>query len=102
MTDLAEARAALARHDWQAAFDATDVVATDDATDAAARADMRADAAWWLGRLDDCIAARELAYRCYDDISSRQPRSHPTSSHSRAACARRTSKPRHCKPRAEY
>jgi ATP/maltotriose-dependent transcriptional regulator MalT len=72
MTDLAEARAALARHDWQAAFDATDVVATDDATDAAARADMRADAAWWLGRLDDCIAARELAYRCYDYIGNQR------------------------------
>src|SRR6266567_6710866 len=25
-----------------------------------------ADAAWWLGKLDECIAARERAYACFE------------------------------------
>ncbi len=28
--------------------------------------EVRADAAWWLGRMDDCIASREAAYTIYD------------------------------------
>jgi ATP/maltotriose-dependent transcriptional regulator MalT len=63
------ARAAVERQDWQAAFD--DASAAGVATDAAVEAgrlDLLADAAWWLGRLDDCIDAREAAYRSYDDL----------------------------------
>jgi ATP/maltotriose-dependent transcriptional regulator MalT len=64
---LEEARAALARHDWLAAYDSAgdDALAGDARVDAA-WLDVRADAAWWLGRMDDCIASREAAYAIYE------------------------------------
>ncbi|MEQ1787939.1 MAG: LuxR family transcriptional regulator, partial [Acidimicrobiales bacterium] len=65
---LEEIRSALARHDWQGAFDAARVVAVDDPALAAERDDLLAEAAWWLGRLDDCIEAREAAYRGFDEL----------------------------------
>ena len=65
---IADLRAAVAAQDWQAAYDGS----TPDSSDApeveADRADLRADAAWWLGRLDDCIEARERAYRLYEEL----------------------------------
>jgi ATP/maltotriose-dependent transcriptional regulator MalT len=69
-TDPLEAiRSAVARHDWQAAFDAASSMApVDDPATEAERLDLQADAAWWLGRLDDCTRAREEAYRRYDDL----------------------------------
>jgi DNA-binding CsgD family transcriptional regulator len=69
---LAAVRDALARHDWEAAYDAAKEAGGNDA-DAlveADRADMLADAAWWLGRLDDCVEAREAAYRIYDELGA--------------------------------
>lgn len=68
MDDLAEARDALARHDWQAAHDAAGAVVTKSASEEAERADLVAEAAWWLGRLDECIAAREQAYRAFEAL----------------------------------
>ena len=65
---LAEARDALTRQDWAAAFDAASVASSDDAAMEAERADLLADAAWWLGRLDDCIDARERAYQLFLDL----------------------------------
>lgn len=66
---LAAAREARARQDWQAAFDAA-VSASPAVPDLEAeRADLLADAAWWLGRLDDCITAREQAYGIYQELS---------------------------------
>ena len=66
---LDEARAAVARHDWTAALAAARAAVADPGSVLAAdRADLEADAAWWLGRLDECIAARELAYRAYDGL----------------------------------
>ena len=64
---LDDARAALARHDWLAAYESAgvDAVAGDARVDAA-WLDVRADAAWWLGRMDDCIASREAAYAIYE------------------------------------
>lgn len=67
MIGLEAAREAWARHDWQECFDAA--IACDAANDdvvEAERLDLLADAAWWLGRLDDCIDARERAYRLFD------------------------------------
>jgi DNA-binding NarL/FixJ family response regulator len=64
---LAAARDALSRHEWQAAYDAA--VVSDEAADPrqeADRLDVLADASWWLGRLDDCIDARERAYSIYE------------------------------------
>lgn len=65
---LVVVRDALARHDWHAAFDTARSVSVESPEAEADRADMLADAAWWLGRLEDCIAARELAYRSFEDL----------------------------------
>jgi DNA-binding CsgD family transcriptional regulator len=71
---LAAARDAVARHDWRAARDAAGAV--DDAggagDDEAARLEVLADACWWLGRLDDCIDARERAYGIHDQLGERR------------------------------
>jgi ATP/maltotriose-dependent transcriptional regulator MalT len=66
---LDEVRAAVARHDWQAAYDAASAARFADHDELEAeRLDLLADAAWWLGRLDECINAREAAYRLFDDL----------------------------------
>jgi len=67
---LTGARDARARQDWQACFDALVGAGaqSSDSTVEAERLDLLADAAWWLGRLDDCIDARERAYVLYDEL----------------------------------
>jgi DNA-binding CsgD family transcriptional regulator len=70
--DLAAVRDALSRHDWPAAFDAAEAVEVDSPELEADRADMMAEAAWWLGRLDECIAARERAHRAYDELGNQR------------------------------
>ena len=66
---LHDALAARDEHDWQLCFDvARHAGPLDDERVEADRLDLMADAAWWLGRLDECIEARELAYRTYDDL----------------------------------
>jgi ATP/maltotriose-dependent transcriptional regulator MalT len=67
---LAEARAAAARHDWQRSFDAALGSSFDDPGAEAERLDLLAEAAWWLGRLDVCIDAREQAYRAFEDLGN--------------------------------
>ena len=72
---LASVHDALRRYDWQAAFDAARAAraARVDRPDLEAdRLDSEAEAAWWLGRLDECIAAREAAYRIYDEHGDRR------------------------------
>jgi DNA-binding NarL/FixJ family response regulator len=62
-----EARHLLATCDWQGAHDAATAAGEAvDPADEAERLDVLADAAWWLGRLDDCIEAREAAYALFD------------------------------------
>lgn len=61
----ASAREALARHDWPSAYELARAAADGEAATADAF-DALADAAWWVGRLDECIAAREEAYARYD------------------------------------
>jgi len=58
---------ALRRSDWQAALDAARVASVEAPGLEADRLDSEAEAAWWLGRLEECIAAREAAYRIYDE-----------------------------------
>ena len=65
---LAPVRAAIGQHDWQGALDAARAVTMNDAAVEADRLDLEAEAAWWLGRVEDCISARERAYRAYDDL----------------------------------
>jgi DNA-binding CsgD family transcriptional regulator len=67
---LVEGREARARQDWQACFDAlvqSGAQSSDPAVEAE-RLDLLADAAWWLGRLDECVDARERAYVLYDEL----------------------------------
>ncbi len=63
---------ALRRHDWQAALDAARGASVEAPGLEADRLDSEAEAAWWLGRLDECIAAREAAYRIYDEQDDRR------------------------------
>lgn len=67
---LTPAREARARHDWQACLDALMAVGPQPSDPAAEaeRLDLLADAAWWLGRLDDCVDGRERAYVLYDEL----------------------------------
>jgi DNA-binding CsgD family transcriptional regulator len=67
---LNPARDARARQDWQACLDALVGVGPEPSNPPveAERLDLLADAAWWLGRLDDCIDARERAYVLYDEL----------------------------------
>ncbi|MEY2454992.1 MAG: hypothetical protein QOK06_86, partial [Acidimicrobiaceae bacterium] len=67
---LIGAREARARQDWQACFDALDETGPQSSEPAleAERLDLLADAAWWLGRLDECVDARERAYVLYDEL----------------------------------
>src|SRR4051812_17686943 len=65
---LATVREAVAAQDWQTAYDEAVAADTGVAEVEADRDDLLADAAWWLGRLDDCIEARERAYRLYEEL----------------------------------
>jgi len=65
---LTAARDALAQHDWQTALGLAAAAQVDTPALEADRADTTAEAAWWLGRLDECIEAREQAYRLFDEI----------------------------------
>jgi hypothetical protein len=56
---------AQARQDWGDAYylmSALDVSERDDAQ----TLEALADAAWWLGKMDECIAARERAYARFE------------------------------------
>ena len=61
-------QAALAAHDWHTALQAARAASFDEPPLEADRLDLEAEAAWWLGRLGECIAAREAAYLIYDDL----------------------------------
>ena len=63
---------ALRRSDWQAALNAAREISVDAPDLEADRLDSEAEAAWWLGRLDECIAAREAAYRIYEERGDRR------------------------------
>jgi ATP/maltotriose-dependent transcriptional regulator MalT len=64
------ARAALARWAWDEALAlATEAAgAAADDRDEGERLDIVAEATWWLGRLDDCIEAREAAYARFESV----------------------------------
>ncbi len=71
---LAPARLALSLCDWQGAYNAASGLQPDDVDPVyeAEQLDVLADAAWWLGRLDECIEAREGAYARYDTLDDRR------------------------------
>ena len=65
---LAPARAALGRWAWGEALELATALGPAGAGGRAEaeRLEVVAEAAWWLGRLDDCIEAREAAYATYE------------------------------------
>jgi ATP/maltotriose-dependent transcriptional regulator MalT len=69
---LAAARDLRSRHDWLAALEAATTANVDSPELEAEQADLIADAAWWLGRLQECIEARERAYRLFDELGDRR------------------------------
>jgi ATP/maltotriose-dependent transcriptional regulator MalT len=58
---LERGRDAFERNDWQAAHDVLAPMAGDPSADPDA-IELLAEAAWWLGRLDECIELRERAF----------------------------------------
>jgi DNA-binding CsgD family transcriptional regulator len=68
---LGAVRRLLDAQDWDGALDAVRAASVDPGLEAE-HADLEAEALWWLGRLDDCIDARERAYRAFDEAGDRQ------------------------------
>ena len=66
-TRLVGVRDALARHDWSTAYD---LLSSDPDLDDPDWLAALADAAWWTGRLAECIEARERAYLLYDELGA--------------------------------
>jgi ATP/maltotriose-dependent transcriptional regulator MalT len=64
VTDLDAARRLLARHEWEEAFA---LLVTRSSGGEPEWLEALAEAAWWVGRLDVCISAREAAYAAFDD-----------------------------------
>ena len=64
--ERAAGRNAFARHSWREAFE---TLSNAHAMRALPAADIErlAESAWWIGRVDDCIAAHERAYAAYMD-----------------------------------
>jgi ATP/maltotriose-dependent transcriptional regulator MalT len=65
---LAKARDALARHDWEACVRLLTDASFDDPAVDAERWDALAEAMWWLGRWDECLDARQRAFRDYEEL----------------------------------
>lgn len=65
---LDRAHEALANHQWQAAYDLTRGEHFEAPVAEAERMEVLADAAWWLGRLEECIEARQGAYHAFEDL----------------------------------
>jgi ATP/maltotriose-dependent transcriptional regulator MalT len=63
---LEAARGLLATWAWTEAHDAAREAIVAPGQAAAERLDIIAEASWWLGRMDDCIDAREQAYAQYE------------------------------------
>lgn len=70
-TGLDTARDALARWAWSEALDHALAAPPAQGVAEADRLDIVAEASWWLGRMDDCIEARERAYALYDEAGER-------------------------------
>jgi ATP/maltotriose-dependent transcriptional regulator MalT len=67
VTVVGRAERALAEHQWETAHKvATIGVPNAEPLVEAALLDVQAEASWWLGRLDECIDAREAAYAIFE------------------------------------
>ncbi|MHB8465989.1 MAG: LuxR C-terminal-related transcriptional regulator [Acidimicrobiales bacterium] len=63
MEALRRASDALARQDWRTCYDLVGGLSVDEPSGEAERLELLADAAWWLGRVEESIDARQLAHR---------------------------------------
>lgn len=66
---LDAARALLDRHAWEEAYA---LLSVGGGSDDPAWQDALAEAAWWMGDIDACIAARERAYTAFDEAGDRR------------------------------
>src|SRR5437773_5177113 len=71
MEMLEAARAAFANHDWTRAHDGFVAAGAQAPLDADDLAWLR-EASWWLGLLDESLAAAEKAYRLYLEASDKR------------------------------
>ena len=69
---LAAARAALECHDWRRAYEVATAAVESTGEPTGEALEVLAEAAWWTGQLDDCIAARDRAYRWYERTGDRR------------------------------
>lgn len=69
---LASAREALARHDWQACYDLVDGLTFGETEAEAQRLDLLAEAAWWLGRVEESIQARQQAHGLFESLGEQR------------------------------
>ena len=65
---LAGARNALARHDWQACYDLVQTLGVGEAATEAERLNLLADAAWWLGKVEESVQARQGAHGAFSSL----------------------------------
>jgi DNA-binding NarL/FixJ family response regulator len=65
---LEPARAAAADHDWARCLDLANLAVVGDERGEAERAVLVADSSWWLGRLEECIEARQRAFELYEAL----------------------------------
>lgn len=68
---LDAARVAVARHAWRDAFDLLKDAAREEPLGPGDLMSL-GEAAWWLGRLEDAIEAKERAFTCYSEAGDRQ------------------------------
>jgi ATP/maltotriose-dependent transcriptional regulator MalT len=69
---LSLARDALARHDWPACHDLVRELSVADPEDEAERLVLLADAAWWLGRVEESIQARQSAHQVLESLGEQR------------------------------
>ncbi|MDQ2650043.1 MAG: LuxR C-terminal-related transcriptional regulator [Actinomycetota bacterium] len=67
---LANGQAAMAGCDWPGVVEALEAVVLDHVEAEAERNDLLAEALWWLGRLEDSIAAGEAAFRLHESAGN--------------------------------
>lgn len=65
---LADAREAYARHDWETCRALVEAHPASDPREEAERLVLLAESWWWLGRLEECIRARQAAFEAYEAL----------------------------------
>ena len=69
---LGLARDALARHDWHACHELVHELSIEEPEVEAERLDLLAEAAWWLGRVEESIQFRQAAHGLYESLGNQR------------------------------